>query len=123
MTALRLARLEVESADVGPPDAVQVDGGGWSGPPQPQRLGVAVAAAGQPGHLHPDDGGLHDGHGSARVAVGALVGVQPVPGMHLDVAVLVVVAAVHRVWCWPGGRVGAGEPVAVAAGPATLSRP
>jgi hypothetical protein len=38
--------------------------------------------------------------------------------LHVDVAVLVVVAGVRRVGCRPGGRVGAGEPVAVAAGTA-----
>src|SRR5258705_13150564 len=82
---------------------------------------IPVGAAGRPGDLGPDDGGLHDAHRAAGVAVGALVGVQAVPRLHVDVPVLLVVAHVHRVGWRPGGRVGAGEPVAVAARPATLA--
>jgi hypothetical protein len=45
------------------------------------------------------------------------------PRLHVNVPVLVVVTSVHRVGCRPGARVGAGEPVAVAAGTATPSGP
>src|SRR5256885_11560274 len=41
---------------------------------------------------------------------------QPVPGVYLDVAVLLVFTGVGRIRCWPGARLVAAEPGAVAAG-------
>jgi hypothetical protein len=69
--------------------------------------------------VQPDQGALDDRHGSAGVAVGALVWVQPVPGLQVDVAVGVVAGVQHGVGCGPGRGVGAGERGAVPAGPAT----
>jgi len=46
-----------------------------------------------------------------------------VPRLHVNVPVLLVVTAVYRLRWRPGGRVGAGEPVAVAAGTPALPGP
>src|SRR2546429_3763474 len=45
---------------------------------------------------------------------------QPVPGVYLDVAVLLVFTGVGRIRCWPGARLVAAEPGAVAAGTPAL---
>jgi hypothetical protein len=49
------------------------------------------------------------------------MGMQPVPRLHVNAAVLVVLAGMCGVGWRPGGRVGAGEPFAVAAGPAAVT--
>src|SRR5439155_15730057 len=113
--------LNIKPANVCPPNPVQVRGGvRGSGPPQPQGLGLAVAAAGQPGDPQADEGALHDGDGPVRVAVRALEGMQPVPCVYLDVAVLLVFTGVCRIRRWPGARLVAAEPGAVAAGTPAL---
>src|SRR5205814_4711705 len=62
-----------------------------------------------------DDGAGHDGQLAVGIAVGALFGVQPRPGGHVDVAVLVVIAGVDGGRGGPGGRVGQGHLRAVPA--------
>src|SRR5947207_15983169 len=82
MTAVRLARLDIEAAQERLPGAVYLPGGGaGTGGPQPQRLRSAVA--GQVLDVQPDESALDDGQ-LAGVAFPAGAGgqllVQPCPG-------------------------------------------
>jgi hypothetical protein len=60
--------------------------------------------------LQPDQGCLDDAHLPARLAVGALGWVQPVPCLGSNVAVGVVLAVRSHVRGGPGAGIGAGEP-------------
>ena len=120
MTALRLARLKVETAQERLPQPVHLRGGGaGDGGPQPHRLGVPVA--GQVIHLQADQGAFDDRQRAVVVQPGGAVGqpgVQPVPGLRDGGAV----AGGHRARghsrLWPGRRVSESEPAAVAGWPA-----
>ena len=85
MTALRLARLEIEASQEGLPQQVQVEGGAGRGVvPWPQVAGDAVA--GQVSDLEADHGASDDGQfpgvpAPARTAGQLLV--QVVPGAYL----------------------------------------
>src|SRR4029453_19229794 len=86
--------LDVEPADGGAPDPVEVQAGlVVAVPPQPQGFRLTITASGQPRDLQPDQGALDDAHLPTRVAVGALLWGRPGPRAHLDPAVGAAVPA------------------------------
>lgn len=115
--------LDVETAQVGSPEAVDVAGSEPHGRrPQPQRLGGAVT--GQPVDSEADDGAFYDGQLAGVVlpsAAAGQLGVAPVPGGGVGGAVPAGRGAGGDV----GGRVGAGlvevKHGAVPTGPAGLA--
>src|SRR5437588_12098748 len=81
MTALRLARLQIETAQVRLPPVGNLGRGGAGGrAPQPDRLGVAVT--GQVINLQADQGAVNDGQLTVVFEPAGAVsepGMQPVP--------------------------------------------
>jgi site-specific DNA recombinase len=111
---LRTDYFQVEPADIGPPQQRQIRGGTrWAGPPQPQRLG-RPGPPGQPCHVHADQGAGHDRQLPIGVAVGALLGMQPIPSGHGHLPILRVGLLPRGRGRRPGGRIGQRQLGAVA---------
>ena len=88
MTALRLARLDIEPGEVGAPELVEGQRAG-AGVPQPHGA-VRVAAVGQPLDGDVDEGAAQDRQVLAAgepAAVAVDEGVHAVPGLGADGAV------------------------------------
>jgi site-specific DNA recombinase len=117
---LRTDYFQVEPANVGTPGKVQIQLQALgAGPPQPQHLrraGLGRNAL----DLDADDRAANDRPRCAAAVPGMalLLGMQPAPRLHGHGAVLVVLIGQCGGRARPGGRVGAVELGAVAAGPA-----
>src|SRR5258708_13194646 len=93
MTALRLARLDIEPVQAGAPAQVQAGCAG-AGPPQPQRPGNRAAVR-QPGDGDADQVASDDGRfpEAAEPAPAEQFRVQPGPGNDADLPVPFVLQA------------------------------
>ena len=80
--------LQVEAADVGSPQQVQIQHA-WSGPPQPEDLGLPSWAR-QAADLHKDDGAAHDLPRLAGAATWVILlrGMQPGLGAYAHPATI-----------------------------------